>query len=251
MSNQKVVRLENVSRIYRQGDQEIHALYRVDLTLRQGEFVVVAGPSGSGKTTLLNVAAGLDSPTEGRVWLKDWELGKLSRRERARLRLREIGFIFQAFNLVPVLSAEENAEFLLLLQGLPAEDRRRRVRAILREVGLEGLESRRPAELSGGQQQRVAVARAIVAEPSLVLADEPTANLDSQTASSLLGLMEKLNQSHGTTFLFSTHDPRVMKRARRIIRMVDGRIEKDERVNDNSGPPSPAEAIAESVARNE
>ncbi|MBI2821386.1 MAG: ABC transporter ATP-binding protein [Acidobacteria bacterium] len=222
-----VLRLESVSRIYRQGEQTIRALDHVHLVLEPGEFVAVAGPSGSGKTTLLNIAAGLDKPTEGKVWVKHQELTAMTRRGRAQLRLHEIGFIFQAFNLVPVLTAEENAEFILLLRGVPAAERRRKVRAVLKEVGLEGLENRRPAELSGGQQQRVAVARAIVAEPTLILADEPTANLDSDTAFALLELMEKLNHRHGTAFLFSTHDPRVMKRAHRLIHLVDGCVEKD------------------------
>jgi putative ABC transport system ATP-binding protein len=225
-----ILQLREVSRFYRQGEQTVRALDGVNLTLERGEFVVVAGPSGSGKTTLLNVAAGLDLPTQGRVLVAGRDLGAMSRRERAALRLHHLGFVFQAYNLVPVLSAEENAEFLLLLRGMPAAERRRRVGAVLAEVGLEGLEHRRPAQLSGGQQQRVAVARAIVAEPWLVLADEPTANLDSATAIALLDLMERLNRSHGTTFLFSTHDARVMERARRSIRMVDGRIERDERL---------------------
>lgn len=222
-----VLRLKHVSRIYHQGDQTIHALDNVDLTLEKGEFVAIAGPSGSGKTTLLNIAAGLDHPTQGTVWIRDQDLVHMTRHELARLRLMQIGFIFQAFNLIPVLSAEENAEFILLLRGVPAAERREKVRAVLKAVGLEGLEHRRPTELSGGQQQRVAVARAIVAEPAMVLADEPTANLDSDTAFALLDLMEKLNQEHGTTFLFSTHDPRVMKRAHRIIHMLDGRAERD------------------------
>jgi putative ABC transport system ATP-binding protein len=227
-SDAHIIRLENVSRVYRQGDQIIHALDNVNLLVRQGEFVAVAGPSGSGKTTLLNVTAGLDRPTEGRAWLKDQPLMQLSRRQLAQLRLREVGFIFQAYNLVPVLSAAENAEFILLLRGVPAQERRRRVRALLKDVGLEGLEDRRPAQLSGGQQQRVAVARAIAAEPSLVLADEPTANLDTQTALALLDLMERLNHDHRCTFLFSTHDSRVLERAHRVIRMLDGRIAGDE-----------------------
>jgi putative ABC transport system ATP-binding protein len=229
-NDQAVVILQNVSRVYEQGDQVVRALDGVSLVIERGEFTVVAGPSGSGKTTMLNVVAGLDRPTEGRVLLKGRDLSTMSRRQLADLRLHEVGFVFQAYNLIPVLSAEENAEFLLLLRGIPAEERSKRVRAVLREVGLEGLEDRRPAQLSGGQQQRVAVARAIVAEPSLVLADEPTANLDSRTAVALLDLMERLNRSHGTTFLFSTHDPRVMERAHRVIRMVDGRVAKDERV---------------------
>jgi putative ABC transport system ATP-binding protein len=224
-----LLRLENVSRTYVQGDETIHALRDISLTASRGEFIAVAGPSGSGKTTLLNVCAGLDRPTRGSVWMDGHNLSALSRQQLSGLRLRQVGFIFQAYNLVPVLSAEENAEFILLLQGLPAAIRKPRVRRLLQEVGLEGLESRRPGQLSGGQQQRVAVARAIAAEPRLVFADEPTANLDTETALSLLALMERLNREHGATFLFSTHDPRVMSRAHRIIHMVDGRIQSDER----------------------
>lgn len=223
-----VLELRETSRIYQQGEQTVRALDHVSLRFVTGEFVAVAGPSGSGKTTLLNLAAGLDRPTTGEVILKGNALARMSRRQRARLRLDEVGFIFQAYNLVPVLSARENAEFVLLLRGMPAQERHRRVSRILEEVGLRGLEDRRPAELSGGQQQRVAVARAIVAEPSLVLADEPTANLDSKTAQALLDLMEKLNREKRTTFLFSTHDPRVMERAHRLITLVDGRVASDE-----------------------
>ncbi len=222
-----ILQFQNVSRLYYQGGATIRALDRVDLTLRQGEFVAIAGPSGSGKTTLLNVSVGLDQPTEGKVWVGGQDLTGMSAPALAQLRLNKVGFIFQSYNLVPVLSAEENAELILLLRGVPAAERKRTVRQVLKEVGLEGLENRRPSELSGGQQQRVAVARAIVAEPALVLADEPTANLDSKTAFALIDLMEKLNQEHDTTFLFSTHDPRVMKRAKRIIYLLDGRVEKD------------------------
>ncbi len=223
-----ILRLENVSRIYHQGDETIRALDDVSLTLQQGEFVAIAGPSGSGKTTLLNVSVGLDQPTQGTVWIEGQDLSQMRAPELARLRLNEVGFIFQAYNLVPVLSAAENTELILLLRGVPAAERRKAVRQVLKEVGLEGLEDRRPSQLSGGQQQRVAVARAIAAEPALVLADEPTANLDSETAFALMELLEKLNQEHSTTFLFSTHDPRVMKRARRIIHLVDGHVERDE-----------------------
>lgn len=222
-----VLRVESVSKLYHQGEQVVRALDRVTLCVNKGEFVAIAGPSGSGKTTLLNVAAGLDRPTEGTVWLGGQDLNRMTRGQLAALRLQKVGFVFQAHNLVPVLTAEENAEFVLLLKGLPAKERREKVRAILAEVGLEGLEARKPGELSGGQQQRVAVARAIAAEPDLVLADEPTANLDSETALALLDLMERLNREHGTTFLFSTHDPRVMNRARRIVQLVDGHVEKD------------------------
>ena len=227
MKSDPVLVLEAVSKIYRQGRQSIRALDAVDLTISQGEFAAIAGPSASGKTTLLNLAAGLDEPDSGKVLLGDRDLTAMSRRAKARLRLHQVGFVFQSYNLVPVLSAQENAEFILLLQGVSPKERQARVRQILKEVGLEGVEHRRPSELSGGQQQRVAVARAIAADPILVLADEPTANLDSQTALALLDLMERLNRQHGTTFLFSTHDPRVMKRARRLIELVDGRIHRD------------------------
>jgi putative ABC transport system ATP-binding protein len=233
MSNREsesLLRLEDVSRHYVQGDQVVCALEDVSFTAGRGEFIAIAGPSGSGKTTLLNVCAGLDHPTAGKVWLGDRDLSELNRHQLANLRLEEVGFIFQAFNLIPVLSAEENAEFILLLRGVSDRERRKKVRALLKEVGLEGLERRRPGQLSGGQQQRVAVARAIAAEPKLVLADEPTANLDTDTALSLLNLMERLNREHGTTFLFSTHDPRVMQRAHRIIHLLDGRIDSDQRV---------------------
>ena len=228
--NEYVIKLDSVSRVYRQGDQAVHALDHVSLRIRPGEMVVVAGPSGSGKTTLLNVAGGLDRPTEGKVWLEEHDLTSMSRRALAQLRLHAIGFVFQAYNLIPVLSAEENAEFILLLRGVPAAARRAKVRAALEAVGLQGLEHRRPHQLSGGQQQRVAVARAIVAEPALVLAYEPTANLDSVAATALLDLMVILNREQGTTFLFSTHDPRVMQRARRVIKMMDGRIASDETI---------------------
>ncbi len=226
-----LLRLENVSRVYVQGEEKIHALRGVSLLVRQGEFIAVAGPSGSGKTTLLNVCAGLDRPSAGSVWLGGRDLARLSRQQLARLRLHELGFIFQSYNLVPVLSAEENAEFILLLQGVPRRIRQARVRQLLQEVGLAGLDARRPGQLSGGQQQRVAVARALAAEPRLVLADEPTANLDTATALALLDLLERLNREHGATFLFSTHDPRVMSRAHRIIYLEDGRVAGDEWVN--------------------
>lgn len=228
--SKELLKLEDVSRTYTQGHETIHALDHVTLRLHPEEFVAVAGPSGSGKTTLLNVAAGLDRPDSGKVHLKGREITGLTAKERARLRLNELGFIFQSYNLIPVLSAEENAEFILLLRGVPKDERRRKVRRILKEVGLEGLESRRPSELSGGQQQRVAVARAIAAEPSLVLADEPTANLDSRTARELLDLLEQLNRNHKTTFLFSTHDPRVMERARRLVRLHDGKVVEDRKL---------------------
>lgn len=222
-----IVKLEEVSKVYQDGKVAVSALRGVDLELQKGEFVAVAGPSGSGKTTLLNIIGGLDKPTTGNVFLEEKPLSAMSRGELSRLRLHRIGFIFQSYNLVPVLTAYENAEFVLLLQKRPGEERRKRVVNLLEEVGLSGLENRFPREMSGGQQQRVAIARSIASEPALVLADEPTANVDSQTASELLDLMEKLNQENEVTFLFSTHDPAVMERARRLIRLKDGRIEKD------------------------
>lgn len=219
-----VVRLERVSRIYRHGGIEVPALQEVDLEIRRGEFSALVGPSGSGKTTLLNLIGGLDSPTSGRIWIGDVETTRLSSSQLADVRLRHIGFVFQEYNLIPVLSAMENVEYVMLLQGVPERERRSRSLALLQELGLGGMEHRRPGELSGGQQQRVAVARAIVSEPLIVLPDEPTANLDSAAGAALLDLMRKLNETKGITFVFSTHDPMVMQRARRIIRMRDGRV---------------------------
>ena len=222
-----IVKLEGVTKVYQDGKVAVSALRGVDLELQKGDFAAIAGPSGSGKTTLLNIMGGLDKPTEGTVWLEDKILSDMSRGELSRLRLNRIGFIFQSYNLIPVLTAYENAEFVLLLQKRPPEERRQRVVNLLEEVGLGGLENRFPREMSGGQQQRVAIARSIAPEPALVLADEPTANVDSHTAAELLDLMEQLNQENGVTFLFSTHDPAVMERARRLIRLKDGMIEKD------------------------
>lgn len=217
-------RAERVTKVYRQNSLAVEALKDVDLEIAEGEFLALVGPSGSGKSTLLNLLGGLDRPTAGRLWIADQELGALSRRDLSRLRRARIGFVFQEFNLIPVLSALENVEYVMLLQGVPDAERRRRARAMLAEVGLEGLEDRRPGELSGGQQQRVAVARAIVAEPALVLADEPTANLDSATGTALIELMRRLNTEKGVTFVFSTHDPMVMEQARRLVRLRDGRV---------------------------
>jgi putative ABC transport system ATP-binding protein len=220
-----IVELRGVTKTYRQGAVDVAALRGLDLEVAAGEFTALCGPSGSGKTTALNLIGALDAPTSGTVVVDGRVLGELSRRELSRLRRDRIGFVFQAYNLIPVLSAYENAEVVLALQGVAVETRRSRVMALLAEVGLEGLESRRPAELSGGQQQRVAIARALAADPAIVLADEPTANVDSRTAEKLLELMVELNESRGVTFLFSTHDPRVMERARRIVRIVDGCVE--------------------------
>ena len=205
------------------------ALDEVSIAIEGGEFSALCGPSGSGKTTLLNLLGTLDRPTRGRILVDGEDTTDMGEAARATLRLRKLGFVFQSYNLVPVLSALENVEFVLLLQGVPRAERRARAQRYLDELGLGELAHKRPGEMSGGQQQRVAVARAIASEPEIVLADEPTANLDSKTAEELLHLMLQMNQDRGVTFLFSTHDPRVMAHARRIVRLVDGRIASDER----------------------
>lgn len=224
-----IVRCEHLHKIYRQGEIEVHALRGVDLAIGSGEFTALAGPSGSGKTTLLNLLGGLDAFDRGEVFVKDQRMSALTARQATDLRLRHIGFVFQAYNLVPVLSARENVEYILLLKGVDGRRRREQAASILREVGLEGMEDRRPHKLSGGQQQRVAVARALVTAPDIILADEPTANLDSETATSLLEIMRRMNERHGVTFVFSTHDNRVMEYARRLVQLRDGRIATDER----------------------
>ena len=226
-SSEGMIVLAGVHKTYVQGKLEVAALQGVDLTVRKGELTALCGPSGSGKTTLLNLAGALDVPTKGTVHIAGHALAGLSGRALARLRLHQVGFVFQAYNLVPVLTAEENAEMVMVLQGVPPAERRARLRQLFMEVGLSGLEKRRPAELSGGQQQRVAVARAVAARPALVLADEPTANLDSASAASLLDVIADLNTRHGVTFVFSTHDGAVMERARRLVTVRDGRITDD------------------------
>jgi putative ABC transport system ATP-binding protein len=220
-----VVAVENVTKTYQQGRVAVPALRGLDLVVRAGELTALYGPSGSGKTTLLNLIGALDHPTSGKVLIEGRDLGGLSRRELSHLRRDRIGFVFQAYNLIPVLTAYENAETVMALQGVDAATRKARVGELFAEMGLDGMEDRRPDELSGGQQQRVAIARAIAAGPAVVLADEPTANVDSETAERLLGIMEKLNAERGVTFIFSTHDPRVMERARRLVRIVDGRVD--------------------------
>src|SRR6202795_4624493 len=222
------VELKDVKKNYRTGPIEVPALRGISLRIAPGEFLAIAGPSGSGKTTLLNIIGGLDRADAGEVLVEGKNLQLLSSGELARLRLQRLGFVFQAYNLLPVLTALENAEFTLLLQGVQVQQRKERVQKLFSEIGLAGLEDRRPGELSGGQQQRVAVARAMVTKPALILADEPTANLDSASAIALLDVMEQLNQTTGTTFLFSTHDPQVMERAHRLIRLRDGQITGDE-----------------------
>jgi putative ABC transport system ATP-binding protein len=229
--NEWALKLKDVRKTYRTGPIEVPALRGVTLTIGAGEFAATAGPSGSGKTTLLNIIGGLDRADTGDIWVAGQNLQVLSSGELAHLRLERIGFVFQTYNLLPVLTALENAEFTLLLQGMPARQRREKVEKLFSEIGLAGLEDRRPAELSGGQQQRVAVARAMVTEPALILADEPTANLDSASAIALLDVMEQLNRTTGTTFLFSTHDPQVMERAHRLIRLRDGQVVSDDTRN--------------------
>ena len=228
MTTNPIVTLTGVTKTYRQGALDVRALRGLDLSIQKGEFTAISGPSGSGKTTALNLIGALDKPTSGDVFLEDQNLAKLGRRRLSPLRRERIGFVFQAYNLIPVLTAFENAETILALQGVGAREREQTVMDLLKEVGLEGMEHRRPDPLSGGQQQRVAIARAIASKPAVVLADEPTANVDSETAENLLDIMEKLNQERGTTFIFSTHDPRVMAHARRIVRLVDGQVEADE-----------------------
>jgi len=219
-----IVEVRNVNKTYRQGSTQVRALKDVTLVIKKGEFAALAGPSGSGKTTLLNIIGGLDRPDSGKVVIDGIECTQMSNAGLAALRLEKIGFVFQAYNLIPVLTAIENVEFVMLLQGIPAKIRRAKAKEILDEVGLEGLYDRRPSELSGGQQQRVAVARAIVSEPAIVLADEPTANLDSKTASGLLDIMVRMNKERGVTFIFSTHDEMVMDYAHRLIHIRDGEI---------------------------
>jgi putative ABC transport system ATP-binding protein len=226
--NEWAVKLKDVRKTYRTGPIEVPALRGVTLSIGAGEFAATAGPSGSGKTSLLNIIGGLDRADTGDIWVAGQNLQVLSAGELAHLRLLSIGFVFQTYNLLPVLTALENAEFTLLLQGMPARQRREKVEKLFSEIGLAGLEDRRPKELSGGQQQRVAVARAMVTEPALILADEPTANLDSASAIALLDVMEQLNRTTGTTFLFSTHDPQVMERAHRLIRLRDGQVVSDD-----------------------
>jgi putative ABC transport system ATP-binding protein len=226
----KIVNCEAVTKIYQQGHLQVQAIRAVDFQVTTGEFISLSGPSGSGKTTLLNLIGGLDQVTAGKITVAGQRIDQLNKSQLADLRLHKLGFIFQAYNLIPVLSAIENVEFIMQLQGLPTQERRARAEAILAEVGLGDLLHRRPGELSGGQQQRVAIARAIVSQPALVLADEPTANLDSVTAGELLDLMARLNQSHQVTFIISTHDQRVIDKTQRRVYLRDGQIVADEQV---------------------
>jgi putative ABC transport system ATP-binding protein len=227
MNTMSLVACENVRKTYWQGKVEVPALRGVSLAVDEGGFVALCGPSGSGKTTMLNIIGGLDAADSGRVVVDKNDYQKMSQTQMAAMRLNKIGFVFQAYNLIPVLSAVENVEFVMLLKGVPAAERRQRATAMLDEVGLSGKYHRRPSELSGGQQQRVAVARAIVSNPSIVLADEPTANLDSKTGTGLLEMMREMNQKRKVTFIFSTHDDLVMDFARRLVHIRDGQVAED------------------------
>jgi len=228
MQGMAIVECSNLVKTYRQGEIDVHALRGVDLEVEPGGFVALSGPSGSGKTTTLNLIGGLDEPTSGKVVVDGQELSAMNGSQLAEMRLMRIGFIFQAYNLVPVLSAVENVEFVMLLQGVEPGERRQKAKDMLDQVGLEGKYDRRPNELSGGQQQRVAVARAMVSNPAIILADEPTANLDSTTGEGLLTMMRDMNHKLGVTFIFSTHDDMVMDFARRLVHIRDGVVADDQ-----------------------
>lgn len=219
-----IISIEELTKYYKDGELEVHALDGVDLTIDEGEFTAIVGPSGSGKSTLLNLIGGLDAPTTGRVIVGDTNVTALSENERINFRRDNVGFVFQSYNLIPVLTAKENIAFVMDLQGVSSKESNERALELLRAVGLEDRANTRPSKLSGGQQQRIAVARALACRPKFILADEPTANLDSHSAESLLDMMERLNEEEKITFVFSTHDPRVMKKARRIISLTDGKI---------------------------
>ncbi len=225
----EILKIQDVSKIYSTDGIEVRALRSLSLSIEEGEFTAIAGPSGSGKTTLLNIISGLDTPTSGQALLAGKPISTMKGSELSDFRRDHIGFIFQAYNLIPVLTVKENIEYIMLLQGIQEEERRSRVASILEKVGLAGMENRQPKQLSGGQQQRVAVARAMVSNPSVILADEPTANLDSNTGASLLDIMRDLNKNMGMTFVFSTHDTMIMERARRLVLLRDGEIVNDER----------------------
>lgn len=242
MNSNTLVKAKQVTKIYKTGKVEVKALRGVDIEFQKGDFVAIVGPSGSGKTTLLNLVGALDVVTEGELIVLDNNICKMSKHQRADLRLNSIGFVFQAYNLVPVLTAQENVEFVLELQGA-GKQRSKRAKKVLGQLGLDEFSHRRPNELSGGQQQRVAIARAVAAEPKLVLADEPTANLDGENAEILLKMMRDLNENLGITFIFSTHDPRVVDYAHRVVTLVDGRIDKD--IMKNSTTPSQNSQVLE------
>lgn len=226
-----IISVKNIHKTYNEKTVPVQALRGVDLEISEGEFTAIVGPSGSGKTTLLNIIGGLDRPTEGDIRLDQTELSTLNENQLIEFRKNNIGFIFQSYNLIPVLTSKENVEFVMLLQNRPKKEMETRAKELLNAVGLSDKLDQRPAQLSGGQQQRVAVARALASKPRFVLADEPTANLDSKSTADLLDIMAKLNQEEQITFVFSTHDNRVIERARRVVNMVDGKIESDETFN--------------------
>jgi putative ABC transport system ATP-binding protein len=227
VSQPPLVVANQATKLYKHNSVVVSALGNVSLTIHRGEFTALVGPSGSGKTTLLNLIGALDKPTTGKILIDNTDVSSLSNSKLAELRLRRIGFVFQDYNLLPVLSALENVEYVLLLQGVPPAERRKRANEALCQLGLDGCQNRRPSQLSGGQQQRVAIARAIAADPLLILADEPTANLDSETGEALIDSMLELNRNRGTTFIFSTHDETIMRHASRIVRLKDGKIIED------------------------
>lgn len=231
IKNMEVIKTTNIHKVYNPNKIPVNALNGIDLSIHQGEFTAIVGPSGSGKTTLLNIIGGLDNPTEGSVVIDGTDISELSGNKIIDFRKEKIGFVFQAYNLIPVLTALENVAFVMLLQKKSKEERQARAKELLHAVGLEDKLNKRPAELSGGQQQRVAVARALASKPAFILADEPTANLDSTSTNTLLDIMAKLNQEENITFIFSTHDQRVIDRARRVITLVDGKIASDETQN--------------------
>ena len=241
MTDEVLVAAQDVTKVYDTGTIEVHALTGVTLDVHKGDLIAIVGPSGSGKTTFLNLVGALDVPTGGQLAVLGRDVSAMSKRQRADLRLHELGFVFQAYNLVPVLTARENVEFVLELQGAGAE-RATRAMEILEQLGLSEFADRRPNAMSGGQQQRVAVARAVASKPKLVLADEPTANLDGENAEILLAMMRRLNIEFGITFIFSTHDPRVVAHARRVVTLVDGRVANDETKTPAPLPEKPMEA---------
>jgi len=226
-----MIKIDNVVKNYQEGETTVKALRGVSLEVGDGEFLSIAGPSGSGKTTLLNLIGCIDSLDKGEITINGAQVSRMEKKEKTNYRRLNLGFIFQTYNLIPVLTAYENVAFVLSLLNLDEEEIRKRTMSILKEVGLEGMEHRRPAKLSGGQQQRVAIARALIKQPQIVLADEPTANLDSENGEEILKLMREMNQVHNTTFIFSTHDKMVMEYARRLVLLHDGRIQDDQRRN--------------------
>ncbi len=228
MKNTEIISVKNIKKTYKSNGVEVEAVRGIDLAVNFGEFTAIVGPSGSGKTTFLNIISGLDAPTEGTVVLDGNNLREINGKELSDIRRDSIGFIFQSYNLIPVLTVEENVEYIMMLQGVGVKERKERVAEILEDVEISGFQDRLPSQLSGGQQQRVAVARAMAANPKLILADEPTANLDSKTSNSLLDMMKRLNKEKGMTFLFSTHDPLIMEKADRVITLKDGVVLEDQ-----------------------